>query len=57
VVELQDELNIPKNIQMIFPDEEKFLSDLDTLCEKALADVCTLYTPRKPEMYEIRALI
>ena len=57
VLALRRRINVPDAMCEVVKDEADFRAKLDALVEKAFADVCTPFTPRKPTSGEMRALI
>ena len=54
--ELMTEINLPKSIRDFGVDEEEFMTNLDTLTERAFDDQCTGANPRYPLMSEIKQI-
>lgn len=54
--ELKATIGIPNSIQEFGVDEQKFLDQLDTMCEQAFDDQCTGANPRYPLIREIKQM-
>lgn len=57
IKKLNETLSIPISMKELITDETMFIENLNSLCEKAMSDVCTQFTPVKPSFEEMRALI
>ena len=56
ITALKTEIGIMPTIRDYVPDEEKFLSTLDEMCEQAFDDQCTGANPRYPLIAEIKQM-
>lgn len=54
--ELKATIGIPNSIQEFGVDEQKFLDQLDAMCEQAFDDQCTGANPRYPLIREIKQM-
>lgn len=54
---LTQSLDIPKQMKDVVKDDAAFEASIDTLVEKAMADVCTRFAPKNPSLEEMRMLI
>lgn len=57
ILALRKRIEVPDTMGAVVSDEAGFRDRLDALVEKAFADVCTPFTPRKPTPEEMKALI
>lgn len=53
---LNQQVNIPKTLRVIIPDEDKFKENMEHLIDAAMADGCTKTNPIIPSRDEFRAL-
>jgi alcohol dehydrogenase class IV len=54
---LRKDLDIPTSFSQLLPADFDISVHIDRLTEKAMADVCTLFTPLKPDIDQMRALV
>lgn len=57
VMKLRTRIQVPNTMGEVVKDEAHFREHLDALVDKAFADVCTPFTPRKPSQEEMKNLI
>lgn len=57
IIKLNKRINIPSSMKEVVKDESDVLAKIDLLVEKALNDVCTPFTPVKPDFEEMKELI
>jgi alcohol dehydrogenase class IV len=57
IIKLTKDLEVPHRMKDVIKDDVLFEASLETLVEKAMADVCTRTSPKQPTVDQMRTLI